>query len=236
MNSKAIKLPNRYPIRLDEKHRVVLRAKLNVADIILTEKGFSPRTTAVSSYQKYYGFGQPASDYTHAALYVGDLNVIHSTGRLGVHKETLENAVGIRNFVVLRAGVLTPEQTLKIAETAESLIGAPYDRDAIIQLAARAARDMMGKGHGSGHTTVISDLANRPPESLDQADLNAINAFICSDLVYSCYNDALGPFRNPLSIITPSANRLPAEFFTNPSLQSVLIPSSTPAEDLEDSA
>jgi hypothetical protein len=197
---------------------------LRPADIILTKS--SEKLHPVALYQNFYQFPPEASRFIHAAIYVGNGDIVHSTFERGVVKEKLHRLIVEREFVVLRfrkffeaSDEILPIQE-KIASNAINYVGNGYDYNAVTQLAAAGIKDIIFRGQGSKSVRNISNLASRHPDELKISDYGPVSDFICSDLVFCCYDIPMRQ-ENPLNKIMITLNRVPAEFYINPLLYSI---------------
>lgn len=229
--------------KIDETLIDRAQAVLRPADLILFFAE-PPASSAVFHAQLAYGFPEAVCAITHVGLYIGGGQIVHAQPvaplqkRGGIRAESLAEVLDGRTVACLRyqgftdiVSVSGPDRTLsyspksaaaKVVASANAAVGGRYDYRAVVNLAIDALRHKF-------------DLPKRRPRAVkrfleevyrasDPGGLaaNPAHAFICSDLVYDCYDSAL-PVRNPMNRpeLMRAPNRLPVEFFLNPHFLSV---------------
>ncbi len=122
------------------------------------------------------------SEYSHAALYVGDGYIIEATAA-GVEKNRLDFS-HCSSYCIRRAEWLTDGQISRIVEKAYALIYDEYDMKQLFTLGAYYFFRKLG-------ITWAALVANMP------------NRMICSELVAVCYLTIPMVFREKTKLVTP---------------------------------
>ena len=141
-----------------------LKKKLKPGDVLFTAPLRSKMKGVVGRYLfKPLSKKIQGTDYGHAALYVGDGEVVDTRLGQGTKKVTLEHVARTNQIVALRPQV-TPEERKAAVEYAEGQVGVPYSMTHLV-----------------GSVSPVRPKHHKPDKAPEK--------HICSALVASAYKD-----------------------------------------------
>lgn len=229
----------RQRFKIDENLIERANAVLRPADLVLFFAE-PPASSPVFHAQRAYGFPESVCAITHVGLYVGEGQLVHSqpasslADRGGIRQENLVETMFGRLVVCLRFdGFVVPGAKSHIehglvASLARSAVGGRYDYAAIANLAIDAFRHAypIPKRRPQSVRRYLATAGYADPRR-EVAKL--AGDFICSDLVYNCYDGVFGR-KNPMNRpdLMRAPHRLPVELFLNPRFLTVNLSSNGP--------
>lgn len=105
---------------LTEQQRQEVMERVEPGDILLT-------TTAGSLGWELFEKARWGTDWTHAALYVGNGRVVEATTKYGVINRSLEGALKTHELAILRPRYANTQEVTSVVARAGELVGRPFD-------------------------------------------------------------------------------------------------------------